>query len=116
MSVRISLCVVALLLAGGSAGAQTAGGPAPQPKAKKAITLNEAFLRLRLAGIEVEKAHVNLDQAQERAAWAARMVKLGYMAPSQATAERVKAAEAHIAYLKARANLDALLCGRKPNQ
>jgi hypothetical protein len=115
MSVRIILCAVVLVLASGSAEAQTAAAPPPKPKSN-AITLNEAFLRLRIAAIEVEVARSNLEQFQERAAWADRMAKKGFISPSQVTVDRVRAAEAHIAYLKARANLDALLRGAKPKQ
>jgi hypothetical protein len=116
MSARIFLCAAVLVLASGSAGAQTAAAPQPKPKAKKSITLNEAFLRLRIAAIEVEVARSNLEQFQERAAWADRMVKKGFISPAQATADRVRAAEARIAYLKARANLDALTGGARPKR
>src|SRR5438067_9677872 len=74
MTVRVALCVAGLTL---SAGGLRAEPPDPQPIADALRPLHAAALRVRLAQIELE-------QTRERAAWANRMAKKGYMSPAQA--------------------------------
>jgi outer membrane protein TolC len=62
----------------------------------------------RLREAKVEKARANVEARRDRAAWAERMLKKGYMTPGQAQVERAKLAEAEAALLRAQAELKAL--------
>lgn len=85
MSARIVRCAVCLALAAGEARAV--------PPA---------------AGAKVERARVDVEQSRERAEWAERMAKKGYMTPAQARAERAKLADAEAALLVAEDELKGL--------
>ena len=63
---------------------------------------------VRAAGAKVEAAKAQVELTRERAAWAERMVKLKYMSPAQAQAERTRAADAADALRKAAAEFDAI--------
>jgi hypothetical protein len=57
---------------------------------------------------KVEIAQAHADQARERSAWAERMVKMKYMSPAQAQAQRARMTEAADTLRKATEELDAL--------
>lgn len=78
------------------------------PSADDMPTLGRLDRGVRIAKVEVELARSNVEQARERAAWAARMVKQKYVTESQAKADQVRVAEAELALVKAEAALRAV--------
>jgi hypothetical protein len=104
MNLRVILSATFLALTLASARAQA-------PAEARGLSLGETAQQARLAVAKVEIARSDLDMAEERAAWAGRMVAKGYMSPNQMNAEKAKAAEARIAYDQARRALDAFTGG-----
>jgi hypothetical protein len=94
MTVRVLLCLAALIL---STGGLRADQPTPE-----LAPYYTSFERIYITALQVEVAASQLEQSRERAAWADRMVKLKYMSPSQALAERERLVAAELAVLKAR--------------
>jgi type II secretory pathway component GspD/PulD (secretin) len=73
----------------------------PKDKKKQAEELKE----------QVALAESNVEQSRERAAWAERMVKLGYMSAAQAAAERSRLTSAQEKLTQARQKLKELQGG-----
>ncbi|HJZ59540.1 MAG TPA: hypothetical protein VKE74_31640 [Gemmataceae bacterium] len=106
MTVRVLLCVAGLILSAGGLQAQ------PSQPNPASLLLSDDLQRIYEAARRVEIAQSDVEQNRERAAWAERMVKKGYMSQAQAQAERSRMIAAELAVLKARAELKALA---KPN-
>src|SRR5438067_2472615 len=104
MAARLILCVGGLVLAAGPLRAES---PGSLPD-----TLGRVAAQFKVAKAEVDVARARVEVAQERVAWAERMVKKGFMSPAQAQAEKLAAAEAELALLKAAERLKAVAAGR----
>jgi outer membrane protein TolC len=89
MSVRIVLCAACLTFAAGEVRALPPIGE-------------------RVREAKVEQARADVEARRDRVSWAERMVKKGYMTPTQAQIERAKLADAEAALLKAQEELNAL--------
>ena len=63
---------------------------------------------------EIKEMEAAVEQSKERAAWAERMVKLGYVSAAQATAERVRLEAAQILLQQAMRDLAAGEIGQRP--
>jgi outer membrane protein TolC len=92
MIARMLLCAGCLVLA-----ADPVRADQPQPEKKS-----------QAAREKVEAAQAAVDAWAERVAWAERMVKLGYISPAQAQADKARLAEAVIGLQKATEELKSL--------
>jgi hypothetical protein len=79
-----------------------------RPEGGPFTALARFVVRVRAARAKVEAATAQAEQARERAAWAGRMVRKGYMSPVQAQAEQARAAEAADTLREATEEFDAL--------